>query len=76
MANYPGQFPALQFPSDPTEGQDFVADNGVTYIWTGDRWSSALGITNGKAKYVYDGLYSNNAYDPLFDNELDGNGAY
>ena len=70
MANYPGQH-TLQFPSDPVLDQEFLADNGVTYIWAGDRWSSALGITQGRARYIIDGQYS----DSLMDNTLDGNGA-
>jgi hypothetical protein len=71
MANYPGQQHTLQFPSDPVQDQEFVADNGVTYIWAGDRWSSALGITQGRARFIIDGQYS----DSLMDNTLDGNGA-
>jgi hypothetical protein len=71
MANYPGQQHTLQFPSDPAQDQEFVADNGVTYIWAGDRWSSALGITQGRARFIIDGQYS----DSLMDNTLDGNGA-
>ena len=71
MANYPGQQHTLQFPSDPVLDQEFLADNGVTYIWAGNRWSSALGITQGRARYIIDGQYS----DSLMDNTLDGNGA-
>ena len=71
MANYPGQQPVLQFPSDPTLNQEFVGDNGATYVWAGDRWSSALAIAQNKAKYIVDGQYSSSTMD----NTLDGNGA-
>lgn len=69
MATYPGQQPVLQFPSDPAVDQEFVGDNGATYVWAGDRWSSTLAITQNKARYIIDGLYS----DSTMDNTLDGN---
>ena len=71
MPNYPGQQPVLQFPSDPTVNQEFVADNGSTYICTGDRWSSAIGIVQNKARYIIDGQYAGS----LMDTTIDGNGA-
>ena len=51
--------------------QEFVGDNGVTYIWAGDRWSSALAIVRKTARFIVDGEYA----DATADNILDGNGA-
>lgn len=28
---------AFDFPSNPTTGQEFVAD-GITYVWDGEKW--------------------------------------
>ena len=69
MTNYPGQQPVLQFPSDPKLNQEFVGDNGATYVWAGDRWSSTLGIEQKKARFIIDGQYSGS----MMDNTLDGN---
>lgn len=71
MPSYPGQQPVLQFPSNPEVDQEFVGDNGATYIWTGDRWSSTLSIVRKTARYIIDGDYSGSSAD----NILDGNGA-
>ena len=71
MINYPGQQPVLQFPSDPAVNQEFVGDNGVTYVWAGDRWSSALAIAQKKTRYIIDGQYAESSMDII----LDGNGA-
>ena len=71
MATYPGQQQVLQFPNNPELNQEFVGDNGATYVWAGDRWSSALGISQGKARFIIDGEYANSTSD----NILDGNGA-
>jgi hypothetical protein len=71
MATYPGQQPVLQFPSDPMLNQEFVGDNGATYVWAGDRWSSALAIAQNKAKYIIDGQYAESTMNII----LDGNGA-
>jgi hypothetical protein len=71
MINYPGQQPVLQFPSDPAVNQEFVGDNGATYVWTGDRWSTAQGLAQKKTRYIIDGEYANSSMDTT----LDGNGA-
>jgi hypothetical protein len=34
---------AFDFPESPTLGQTYTA-NGVTFVWTGDAWSSATAI--------------------------------
>ena len=71
MATYPGQQPVLQFPSNPMQNQEFVGDNGATYVWAGDRWSSALAIVQNKTKYIIDGQHAESSMDTI----LDGNGA-
>lgn len=74
IAKYPGQNPSLTFPSTPDAGQEFVADNGSTYIWTGTFWSSALAVLTGRAEPILDGEYASSTYNPLVDKTLDGGG--
>ena len=62
----------IQFPSDPAMGQEYVAENTVTYIWTGDRWSAARAITNKQYFFTHNGSYSDWEYNSLTDNLLDG----
>jgi hypothetical protein len=71
MSTYPGQNPVLQFPNNPVQDQEFVGDNGATYMWTGDAWSSTVAIVRKTAKYIVDGEYA----DSTETNILDGNGA-
>lgn len=65
----------ITFPANPTTGQQFLADNAVTYIWTGDRWSAVQAITRGQAQYTLDGGYSDFDYNPLIDGIVDGRGS-
>ena len=65
---------ALVFPSNPTLGDLYVADNTVTYIWTGSAWDSAIPIHNGLAEFVYEGGQSDFSYT-ILDNTLDGGTA-
>lgn len=65
---------ALVFPSNPTLGDLYVADNTVTYIWTGTAWDSAIPIHNGLAEFVYEGGESTSTYT-ILDNTLDGGTA-
>lgn len=58
----------IKFPTNPKTGDDFVADNGVTYIWMGDRWSGTHAVITGMAQPVFDGEYSSS----ISDNTLDG----
>ena len=62
----------IVFPSKPTAGQEFLADNGVTYIWMGNRWSATQAILTGQAQYTIDGLYAGSEYNPLIDATIDG----
>jgi len=62
----------LTMPQNPTIGQEYVADNTVTYIWMGDRWSAGNAITTKKSSFVIDGSYSDWEYNPSIDNALDG----
>ena len=62
---------AITFPTDPETGDDFLADNGSTYIWMGNRWSSSYAVTQGVAQPVFDG--GNSApFNTALDNTLDG----
>jgi hypothetical protein len=66
---------ALTFPTNPTIGQEFLADNTVTYIWNGSAWSSAIAIHNGTAEYATYGGSASSVYNDLLDNTLDGGGG-
>ena len=45
----------VQFPQNPILYQLWVAENTVTYMWLGDRWSSAEPLEQGVAEYYMDG---------------------
>lgn len=45
----------ITFPASPAIGQEYVATNGATYIWLGNRWSAAETIRNGDAVFIYEG---------------------
>jgi hypothetical protein len=62
----------ITFPSNPKVGDDFIADNGSTYIWTGSFWSSALASLTGRADPIINGGDST-PFDAQIDNTLDGN---
>lgn len=66
---------AISFPVNPTIGQDYLADNSVSYVWTGNRWSAKQAIETRRAQYALDGLYADSQYDPLLDITLDGGTA-
>ena len=66
---------SIAFPADPIIGQEYVADNAVTYIFLGDRWSAGNAVTTKKSSFVNDGSYSDWEYNPLIDNTLDGGAA-
>lgn len=59
---------AIIFPTNPQMGDDFLADNGSTYIWTGNRWSGSAAVLSGVAQPVFDGEYASSVPD----NTLDG----
>jgi len=62
----------VEFPQNPTTGQQWVAENTVTYTWLGDRWSSAIAVSNGTAVHYKEGGRANTT---VFLNELDGGTA-
>ena len=62
----------VEFPQNPTLGQDYVADNAVTYTWLGNRWSSQPALNAGRAEHYLDGGRSTTV---VFTNELDGGTA-
>ena len=57
----------ITFPHNPRVGDDFLADNGSTYIWTGDRWTGVQAVLNGLAQPVFDGEYANATADTTVD---------
>lgn len=64
---------AIIFPTDPALGQEFLADNGVTYEWQGTHWSNAVPTAAGRAFYTAVG---GDANTETFNSTLDGgNGA-
>lgn len=63
------------FPNNPTVGQLYVADNTVTYEWTGDRWSAHAAMVSGQSSPVFDGLYAISVYNTVTDVLLDGGTA-
>jgi hypothetical protein len=67
---------AITFPTDPTTGQEYVADNSVTYQWTGSVWSTLVPWLAGRSQYVADGGAAEQTYNNTLDNTIDGgNGA-
>jgi len=57
------------FPLNPTLGQEFLADNGITYNWTGTYWSNAVPTGAGTALYTVVGGFSDTE---TFNRILDG----
>lgn len=66
----------ITFPTNPAVGQEFLPDNGVTYNWTGSYWSSAVPMQAGRSFYTAVGGNASTVFDGLFNNELDGGGAF
>ena len=62
----------IEFPADPETGQQYVADNAVTYTWRGTHWSSAPALEAGTARFY---LAGGRAATTYFDQELDGGTA-
>lgn len=65
----------ITFPSTPALGQEFVADNSVTYQWTGAVWSTLTPWLTGRSQFVVDGGVAGSTYNENLDNTLDGGGA-
>lgn len=63
---------AITFPTDPALGQEFLADNGVTYEWQGTHWSNAVPTAAGRAYYTAVGGFANT---DDFNSTLDGGNA-
>jgi hypothetical protein len=60
---------AITFPRSVTTGTEFVANNGVTYYWAGNRWAQS---THNRVKYVHDGSNAAHVYNSATDSTLDG----
>lgn len=61
----------ITFPSNPSVGDDFLAENGSTYIWMGSFWSSALAVLTDRAEPVYNGGDAT-PYNSALDNTIEG----
>lgn len=44
----------IQFPSNPTNGQQYVADNAVTYTYLNNRWNAVTALQQGTAEFFID----------------------
>ena len=65
----------ISMPADPTIGQQYVAQNTVTYEWTGDRWSAAIPLQNGTAVFAINNGPADFIFDPYLDTIIDGGPA-
>ena len=65
----------IVFPTDPTLGQEYVADNSATYQWTGNSWSTLTPWLTGRSQFVVDGGVAGSTYNENLDNTLDLGGA-
>ena len=63
----------ITFPQIPALGQEYLADNGVTYEWQGTHWSNKVPTQAGRAYYTAVGGMADTE---TFNRTLDGgNGA-
>ena len=65
----------LDLPLNPTLYQQYVANNGVTYTWLGNRWNAEIAIRQGTAYFYYEGSDAAFEYNEIVDEELDGGWA-
>jgi hypothetical protein len=65
----------ITFPTNPTLGQRYVAINGSTYTWMGNRWDSANALETGQALFYVEGGNAAFDYDENRDGLLDGGTA-
>jgi hypothetical protein len=66
---------AITFPANPESGQEYVAENTVTYQWTGTLWSTLVPWDNRQSVYVAEGGGADQTFNENFDNILDGGTA-
>ena len=62
----------ITFPTNPAQGQEYLADNGVTYEWQGTHWSNKVPTSAGRAFYTAVGGFADIT---TFNNTIDGGGA-
>ena len=63
----------ITFPQIPALGQEYLADNGVTYEWQGTHWSNKVPTQAGRAYYTaVGGMASTETFNRTLDG---GNGA-
>jgi hypothetical protein len=65
----------LYLPETPTQGQRYVATNGITYTWIDNRWNGTLALAQGVAEYYVDNGDAFFTYNILTNNQLDGGTA-
>ena len=65
----------LDLQLNPTLNQQYVANNGSTYTWLGNRWSTEPAIRRGTAYFYYEGADAAFDYNEVTDDELDGGWA-
>ena len=68
---------AIDFPASPTNGQVFVAGNGVTYVWNGTLWlagtTASMSSDTPPSNPTVNQLWFNSALGQLFIYYNDGN---
>lgn len=68
----------VEFPSSPTTGQIWVAENTATYTWLGNRWNSTTAVLNGQVEFYEEGGRADTWATPTnnsYDKEIDGGTA-
>lgn len=66
---------ALYFPENPTEEQQYVGINGITYVWLGNRWNGDFALAQGQAEYYVDNRDAFFEFQFGVDDQLDGGNA-
>ena len=60
----------IDFPNDPGYGESFVATNGITYTWLGDRWRTNVGnvdVNVNPEDIIFNTLFDVNVPGPTQD---------
>ena len=63
----------LTFPLNPVPGQEYTAENGQKYSWTGNRWQAVVGFTIDQSLNTTDSVQFNSI---AFTNGDDANGSH
>jgi hypothetical protein len=65
----------IDLPLNPMLYQQYVANNGVTYTWLGNRWNAEIAVRQGTSYFYYEGADAAFDYNEVIDDELDGGWA-